>query len=157
DVIQYKLDFTTDDTSTTPVVQSVTFSSGGYSSGTYTSDNHTFSGTQDLLTFVADDNTPTHTSITYQYSVNGGATWRNIPSSSYTFPDNTIGDSFQWRADLSSTDSDVTPTVHSVTLTTSDHSASPPTKYLNVDNHEGGIPGDPDQVMDASGNVYVAS
>lgn len=116
-IIQYKLALTSSNPLTTPVVHDVTYSSKYARTGTYTSQNITFPAGNKLASFAADITTPSNTSLTFEYSIDGGTTWTSL-SSSYTFPSNFIATQFQWRATFTSSSILNIPNIHGVTLST---------------------------------------
>lgn len=117
--LQYRLDLTTSDPTTTPTVNSVTFSDGYESTGTFTSQDLPFSTTNELLSFTADTDVPEGTSLSFDYSLDHGTTWTPI-TPPHTFPTYTKGNSFQWRATFTTTDSNLTPILHTVTLSSTE-------------------------------------
>ena len=114
--IQYKLNLTTDNPLTTPLVHSVSYTKGYHATGTYTSEDITFDGTQPL-SFTTTQSTPASTTLTYAYSTDHGSTWTDI-ASTHTFPSSFTPSSFMWRATLTTTDVTKTPVLESATLTT---------------------------------------
>jgi len=61
------------------------------------------------------DSTPTGTSITYYCSNDDGATWESVTSGvEHTFT--STGNEFKWRADLTTTDNTVTPTISDISF-----------------------------------------
>jgi hypothetical protein len=120
--LQYKLDLETDDTSTTPIVRSVSYNGDYVSTGTYTSASHEFNKSQDLFTFNADIATSASTSIAFEYTTDEGATWNTIAPGE-NFPADTTTNNFAWRATLTTLDGRYTPTITSVSITARPHQA----------------------------------
>jgi hypothetical protein len=121
DWVQYKLELETNDTSTTPVVHSVTRYGEYTSEGTYTSDMVTYENSQDLITFDADVETPAGTDVNFEYSIDEGSTWTAVLPGQNLGRDDVVMDSFIWRAVLSTTNPAYTPHITSVSLTASLH------------------------------------
>lgn len=121
--LQYRLALSTTNTSTTPVVHSVSYNDAYYSTGTYQSSIYTFEKPRELSTFVADVTTPIGTSIAFEYSIDGGTVWKPISPGQQLSHDDIIASSFMWRATLATTNGAYTPTINSVSII-----ASPYTK-----------------------------
>ena len=113
--LQYKLDLTTSNQATSPVVHSVTYQGDYLPTGTYTSETETFKRSQELLTFNANVATSASTSVSFEYSTNG-TTWSPINPGD-NFPQNTVTSQVTWRATLTTSDPRYTPTINSVSIT----------------------------------------
>jgi hypothetical protein len=73
------------------------------------------SQTINSATLTATDSKPTNTAITYYLSNNGGSTWNAVTSGSpYTF--STATSDLRWKANLTTTDASVTPSVTGVAI-----------------------------------------
>ncbi len=139
--IQYRLELSTSDPATTPVVHSVTYHGDYAALGTYTSSVETFSRSQDLVSFTADVDTPPGTAVSFEYTVDG-RNWHALSADEVLNPSSPdilqfrliptayaanetlrgqVADSFQWRATLTTNDPAVTPTINAVTLETEKH------------------------------------
>ena len=119
--IQYKLDLTTDDTSTSPVVNSVSFNGDYQSTGIYISNTETFRKPVNVGVFNAEMETPTGTTVAYEYSIDGGTTWASVSPGENLGSDDIVATSFTWRATLSTSNGAYSPSLESVTLATSPH------------------------------------
>ena len=121
DWLQYKLNLSTTDRTTTPSVHSVTFSDGYESSGTYTSSETVFTKSRNLLTFNADTVTPAGTDIDFSYSLDRGNTWQPINPGD-TFPKGAnLAKYFKWKATLTTNSATTTPVINSVSIDTTAH------------------------------------
>ena len=134
--LQYKLDLTTTNTATTPIVHSVSYNGPHYSTGTYTSNTQTFISPTDLGTFTADADIPVGSTVTYEYSTDG-TTWNPVINGQVIAQTATA---FTWRAHLSTTNLTVTPTIHNVTLATSPHRSSLTSTKITKTNHDTPLP-----------------
>ena len=136
--LQYKLDLSTNDTSNSPVVHSVSYNGPYQTTGTYTSATQTYAKPVDLVTFNAVTDTPPGTAIAFEYTTNG-TTWTPVSPGQQLSREDIAADSFQWRATLSTTNAAYTPTITSVTLTTTPHkpttSTSIPTQVKQLEDH----------------------
>jgi len=118
--LQYRVNLSTDDPTSSPSVNSVTLASGYQSSGTFTSqilDAGDMANWEDL---TAETETPTGTSITFETRSGNSSTpddtwssWQSI-NSPVASPDKRY---LQYKATLSTTDQNQTPILKSVTLT----------------------------------------
>ena len=134
--LQYKLDLTTTNTTTTPVVHSVSYNGPHYGAGTYTSNTQTFLSPTDLGTFTVDADTPVGSTVTYEYTTDG-TTWNPVINGQVIAQTATA---FTWRAHLSTTNLTVTPTIHNVTLATSPHRSSLTSTKITKTNHDTPLP-----------------
>ena len=118
--LQYKLNLSTEDTSVTPVVNSITLASGYADSGVYTSDVIDATRTADWQDLDIDSTMPTNTSITYQTRSGRTATpdgtwsgWADVTDNNINSPDARY---LQLKATLATTDETVTPVISSITV-----------------------------------------
>lgn len=116
--IQYKATLTTTDTSSTPTLTSVSLRSEYNTSGTYISDVADGGGLTDWKTLDISSTTPTGTSI--NISTRGGdiaspdstwTEWQGLSDSDIQTPDRRY---MQYKIDLSTTDSNITPEITSI-------------------------------------------
>jgi hypothetical protein len=113
--LQYRVDLETTNPLTTPSITDVSLAGDYTPTGTYTSETKDLGTEQELLTFEAVTDVPSGTSISFEYSIDG-AVWEPITPGG-TFTPGTISSQFTWRAELLSTDPELTPTITSVTIT----------------------------------------
>jgi hypothetical protein len=113
--LQYRLELETDNTNSSPSVTEVVFEGPYQSSYTFTSDTTTFTSQRRLTEFVPDVTTPASTTIQYEYSVDGGATFTVFDPAQ--FEDlKLVTNSFTWRATLGTSNGALTPTITQVSL-----------------------------------------
>lgn len=115
--MQYKLDLSTTNTASSPLVSSVTYRGDYASTGVYVSETETFDRGHKLGTFNVTDSTSASTSIAYEYSTDGGTTWQSVtPGTDLSINNPDPVRSFTWRATLTTTDPLYTPSISEVTM-----------------------------------------
>ncbi len=137
---RYKAVLSTDDTTITPSLNSVSLKyaepdKGLYQlTGTYTSNDLSYSDTTQFNNFIVDSTTPIGTTLFFQYSLNSGETWNDIilTGNSFSFPEYTKSSSFRWRANLATIDANQTPIIHSVILNHEESTFSNNSKKMTI-------------------------
>ena len=126
--LQYRLNLSTDDPTSSPSVNSVTLASGYQSSGTFTSSILDAGDMADWQELTADTETPTGTNITFETRTG------NTPSPDSSWSDWQSANSpvassdkryLQYKATLATTDQNQTPVLKSVALSYSGSSFKP--------------------------------
>lgn len=117
-----------------PTLQDFTLTTQQYGAvGTLTSTAHSFTQPVDSFTLTPGATTPAGTSIGYEYSSDGGATWTAFTAGSQVNLGATAS-ALQVRANLTTSDSSVTPTLSDYTLTGSSQQYAA-AEYLYTQNY----------------------
>jgi hypothetical protein len=132
--LQYKLNLSTDDPTSTPSVNSVTLASGYQAEGLLTSPVLDSGNTSEWTGLTEDASIPTNTSITYQTRVGDTPTpdstwedWKDATSAIASRDSRYI----QYKTTLSTQDQNQTPTLHALTINFSNSTYTPVLKIGN--------------------------
>jgi hypothetical protein len=123
--------------STTPLINSITFSEDYPSSGTFTSSVIDGVTTQDWQQLTADAIPPLGTTIAYAVRTGAddaiGSTWNDWSNVESDGTINTVNNRFiQYKITFNTTDTSVTPTVNSITITSVDATTSATTNISST-------------------------
>jgi hypothetical protein len=111
--VQYKLDLSTANQNTTPLVSRVKFKGQYASSGIYTSEVTRFPKNRAIGIFNAEVDTPVGTAASFEYSTDEGLSWKPVVEGQDI---GEVSETFMWRATLTSESILYTPVIRSVSF-----------------------------------------